>query len=71
MTKKNAKGRGIHKVTGYSPHDIVTAADRRIAKRTAEELGYTEIMPDVMERIDRCETVSDINRVLRACRKAS
>lgn len=68
MTKKNAKGRGIHKVTGCSP---LTAADRRIAKRTAEELGYLKVMPDVMERINRCETVSEINRVLRTCRKAS
>lgn len=70
-TKNNAKGRAVRKVSGYSPHEIVTAEDKRAAKRAAEELEYDKIFQDIGERIMACETVAEITNLLRQCRLAS
>ena len=68
MTARSAKGKSTKEIiTG----DRFGKAEKRIYKRTAKELFYYKVMPDIYDRIDACDTETEVMNLMAWCRRAS
>lgn len=61
-----------HQKMTSTQRKIMTYSDLRMqkrnAKRAADELYYTYLMPDVMKRIDNAKNTAEVNLIMKTCR---